>query len=202
MGIDYRSLTLFRQIIALLYIFLFFVIRVVYFPYFSVENGPFSNNVMKVIENPPILVNLISSDIGFIVFLAIGLIVGVILFLGIYTSISSFVAMVFYILSAKRFIPYSYGTDEIVIVCLFIIGFIYALSPKKQKINNVVSFTANPFLIVLFLQIALIYFCNGINKTSINWWSGEAVSMTLFNDPDMGFPSVNKYRAPMLPHFK
>lgn len=181
LGVDYRSLTLFRQIIALLYIFLFFVIRVLFFEYYSIDKGPFSNDAMQSVSNPPFLLFLLPNDVAFISFLVIGLIVGVLLFLGIFSSITAFLACGFYILSARRFIPYYYGTDEIVVVFLFLLGLVYYLNPKQHSENNYLNLQHNPFLILLFIQIAIIYFFNGINKTGMEWWNGEAVKMALFN---------------------
>jgi hypothetical protein len=130
-GVDYRSLTAFRQIIALIYIFFIIVIRVFYFEYYSVEHGPFSNDVMLAITNRPILCNLISSDFQLILFMIVGASFGVLLFLGIYTSFASFISMFFLILFSRRFFPYYYGTDEVVVVCLFALGFVYLINPKK-----------------------------------------------------------------------
>jgi hypothetical protein len=181
LGVDYRSLTAFRQIIALIYIFFIIVIRIVYFEYYSIEHGPFSNDVMLAITNRPILCNLISSDFQLILFMIVGASFGVLLFLGIYTSFASFISMFFLILFSRRFFPYYYGTDEVVVVCLFALGFVYLINPKKSQINNNISINANPFVLLLLLQVAIIYWFNGLNKTDISWWKGEAVSMAVFN---------------------
>jgi hypothetical protein len=51
------------------------------------------------------------------------------------------------------------------------------------------------------LQVAIIYWFNGLNKTDISWWKGEAVSMAVFNvlfNKPLGiymqqFPSINTF---------
>lgn len=170
---------MFRQIMALVYIFLVFVVRVLYFDYHSVETGPFSNEVMRTIENAPILVNIIQSDVALKIYLVTAIAPGVLLFLGIFPSLSSFMAMIFYIILARRYFPYYYGTDELMVSILFVMGFFYLLKNKDE--GHYISVKNNPFILLLLLQITIVYCFNGLNKTHVNWWNGEAVSMALFN---------------------
>ena len=181
LGIDYRSLTLFRQVIALLFIFFAFVVRVHYFPYFDIKSGPFSNETMAIVQNKPLLVKIIHSNFLYLVLISFSLFLGIFIFLGIFTSLSSFLAILLYIWIGRRHIAYYFGTDEVIAVMLFAICLIYLLNPKKNATDNYISVSTNPFILVLLSQIALIYWFNGVNKTSDYWWSGEAVHMALFN---------------------
>jgi len=180
-GLDLRSLTRFRQIAALFYIFFFFVLRLLYFEYYSVETGPFSNTALEVLQNPPLLMEMISGDKGLVTFLTLGLIPALLLFFGIFPSLSAISCCVLYIISARRFVPYYYGTDEIMIVMLLILGIVYILDPVEQAEDNYISIRKHPLILLLLVQVAIIYWFNGLNKTHMYWWSGEAVRMTVFN---------------------
>jgi hypothetical protein len=179
LGIDYRSLSLFRQVIALIYINLVFVVRVLYFDCYSIENGPFTNEVFKSIQNAPFLVSLLQTDRQLILYLCLALLPGITLFLGVFPSFSAFGAMFFYILLARRFFPYYYGVDEVLVSLLFVMSLFYFFSNLTDK--KIITIKENPFLLLLLVQIVLIYWLNGLNKTHISWWKGEAVNMVLFN---------------------
>lgn len=181
LGIDFRSLMLFRQIIALLYIYTGVILRIQFFDFYSIEKGPFTNQVMSVIQNRPILTYVLHTDLELKIFLCFAFLVGVLLFLGILPSITSFVAMFTYSLLSRRFFPYFYGVDEIIVSVLFVLGFVFLIRLKKEEENKEISILKNPFVLLLLFQTTIIYWFNGVNKTDISWWRGEAVSMAAFN---------------------
>lgn len=172
---------LFRQIIALLYIYTGVILRFQFFDFYSIEKGPFTNQVMSVIQNRPVLTYVLHTDIELKIFLCFAFLVGVLLFLGILPSITSFVAMFTYSLLSRRFFPYFYGVDEIIVSVLFVLGFVFLIRPKKEEENKEISILKNPFVLLLLFQTTIIYWFNGVNKTHISWWRGEAVSMATFN---------------------
>jgi hypothetical protein len=131
LGIDFRSLMLFRQIIALLYIYTGVILRFQFFDFYSIEKGPFTNQVMSVIQNRPVLTYVLHTDLELKIFLCFAFLVGVLLFLGILPSITSFVAMFTYSLLSRRFFPYFYGVDEIIVSVLFVLGFVFLIRLKK-----------------------------------------------------------------------
>ena len=180
-GIDFRSLALFRQAIALLYIFLACVVRFMYFEYYSVEHGPFRNEVMTKILNRPILCDIIHTDIGISIAFALALVLGILLFFEVFPSLVSFAALILFSLISRRFFPYFYGTDEVLVCILFCLGFIYMLKHHANKSNPILSLKEYPFILLLLVQITIIYWFNGLNKTHETWWQGEAVSMAAFN---------------------
>lgn len=180
LGIDKRALMLFRQCIALLYLYTGVIYRFQYFELFSVEKGPFTNKAMETIQNPPFLLHIIHTDFQLILLLCFSALVGVLLFFGIFPSLSSFVALFLYSSLARRFFPYFLGTDEVIVCALFVLGFVF-LIPSNTSKNKTISINSNPFLFVLLVQVTIIYFFNGINKTDSSWWNGEAVRMTIFN---------------------
>lgn len=200
LGIDYRSLTIFRQIVALVYIFFILVLRIIYFEYHSVEHGPFSNEALSSISNPPILLKIIQSDIALISYMLIATIFAIMLFLGIYSSLAALACMLMYIAFARRFFPYYYGTDELMVALLFSLFFVYLIDNKSKTNEYYITINKNPFLLILLTQVTIIYWFNGINKTDSSWFRGEAVSMAafniLFNKPlglyFLQFPILNK----------
>lgn len=134
---------------------------------------------MSQISNAPLLTPVIQSDFQLKIILILSAIPGLALFLGIYPSLASFTSLSLYILLARRFFPYYYGADEVLVSVLFVLGLIYLIKIPSDK--NQISFNENPFVLLLLVQLTLIYWFNGLNKTHISWWNGEAVGMTLFN---------------------
>lgn len=177
--LDYRSLTLFRKIIALIFLYKVCFLKLIFFDYFSIENGPFNNDVLSIIQNKPLLVSFITSDFQLIALLCVSILVGINLFLGIFPSLSAFAALIFTIVINRRFFPYFDGSDQVLVSILFSLFVLYIAYPKVE--NQIISFKTNPFILTLLVQLSAIYFFNGINKTHSTWWQGQAVEITLIN---------------------
>lgn len=176
--IDCRSLTLFRQIIALIFLFKTCILKLVYFDYYSVESGPFANDVISDILNKPILASFINSDFQLIILLCISGLFAITLFLGIFPSLSALASLVFTIVINRRFFPFFDGSDQVLVTILFILFILYI---DYKNYNGKIEFDSNPFVLVLLVQVSVIYFFNGVNKTHHSWWLGQAVDITLSN---------------------
>lgn len=178
-SIDNRSLTLFRKIIALVFLFKVCLLKLIFFEYFSIENGPFKNDTLAVIQNNPILVSLITIDFQLIILLCVSILIAVILFFGIFPSLSALIALIFTIVINRRFFPYFDGSDQVLVSILFTLFLVYIVLPRNE--NQTISFKTNPFILLLLVQLSIIYFFNGVNKTHSTWWHGQAVEITLSN---------------------
>ena len=178
-SIDIRSINAFRILLGIICIYNFVLYKIHFFEYFDVENGPFCFENIKQIKSGLGLLTSVQDNFVLIIIIVLSLIVFFLLSIGFYPSLMSLLSLIAYTAFTERYFPYFDGPDNIIICFLFIGIFLYYFAyPTKSK---EITWKDNPFIIVVLFQIFVIYFFAGINKTSIEWWNGSAISLVLKN---------------------
>ena len=178
-SIDIRSINAFRILLGIICIYNFVLYKINYFEYFDVENGPFCYENIKQIKSGLGLLTTVQNNFVLIITIFLSIIIFFLLSIGYYPSLMSFLSFVIYTGFTERYFPYFDGPDNIIICFLFLSIFLFYFAyPSKSK---EITIQDNPFIIVVLFQIFVIYFFAGINKTSIEWWNGSAISLVLKN---------------------
>ncbi len=100
--------------------------------------------------------------------------------LNFYPLIASIVSYAFYVIIARRYEMVHGGFDSYFIVLLFLnilIALYYVAQSKDKKKIEVSGW----LFALIFIQITVIYFFNGINKTGVSWLNGSAAARVLLN---------------------
>lgn len=185
-GLDYRSIGAFRIALSLLLIWnlLFYKIsnfKTIYAP----ETGLFGNFYLQNIEIPSSLwspLNVITSNEYFVVVLLVYLILALLLLIGKGGKLTVLLIIFLQWSFNQRYFPVFFGWDFYILVLLFI-ALLLPINNKfswgRKEGSNNGSYFNHPLVLLVLIQIACIYFFNGVNKFGHAWSNGTAVSLIL-----------------------